>query len=72
MLLGSTSVATTACVGKSLVSRAAWGGGAGDGDGDGGFTEIGVASMGAREEGAGKGCAHTRVRLRWRRWLPFF
>jgi hypothetical protein len=66
MLLGSTSVAAPACVGKSLGSRAAGGGAAGGGDG--GFTEIGVASMGARE-GAGKGCAHTRVRL-GRRRLP--
>ena len=54
MLLGSTSVAAVACVGKSLGSRAAGGGAAGDGDG--GFTEIGVASMGAREErGRGRG-----------------
>ena len=54
MLLGSTSVAAVACVGKSLGSIAA--GGAAAGDGDGGLTEIGVASMGAREErGRGRG-----------------
>ena len=57
MLLGSTSVAAVACVGKSLGSIAA--GGAAAGDGDGGLTEIGVASMGARE-GGGEGVrSHT-------------
>lgn len=47
MLDGSGSVPPTACVGKSLGSRVAWGVAAGAGDG--GFMEIGVASMGARE-----------------------
>ena len=55
MLLGSTSVAAVACVGKSLGSIAAGGAAAGDG----GLTEIGVASMGARE-GGGEGVrSHT-------------
>jgi hypothetical protein len=67
MLLRSTLVATTSCVGKSLVSRAVGGGTAGASDG--GFTEIGVVSMGERARGGGKGwdaCA-----VEWKEMIRF-
>jgi hypothetical protein len=67
MLLGSTSVATTSCVGKSLVSKAAGGGTAGASDGS--FTEIGVVSMGERARGGGKGWDEYAVE--WKEMIRF-